>query len=177
MSSRRISIASLMWVVGIAALNLALGRVIFAWEPWRLAGVGLIGVTIQLGLFFLIRARGRPRLYAFWAGFTGGCTLGLCSFLYARVPDSRVGAFWDEYAAFIDGFLAVQFGIRILNRSPFDPVLLVIVAVFGFLPQILMGCAGGLVGLAVAWWRGRNDAPDPAAQDHFATVGRDQTAT
>ena len=61
MKPPRTSIVSLMLVVGIVALNLALGRTIFLAEPWRLAGIAPIGVIIQVGLFFLIRARGRPR--------------------------------------------------------------------------------------------------------------------
>ncbi len=72
MKGPRNSIVSLMYVVGIVALNLTLGRLIFEGEPWRLAGLAPIAVMIQLGLFFLIRARGRVRRYAFWAGFEAG---------------------------------------------------------------------------------------------------------
>lgn len=44
----RTSIVSLMLVVGIVALNLAFGRAIFLGEPWRLAGIGRIGVIIHV---------------------------------------------------------------------------------------------------------------------------------
>jgi hypothetical protein len=57
---RRNSIAWLMRAVGVVALNLAVGRTIFAFEPWRLAGIGPIAVTIQAGLLFLISARATP---------------------------------------------------------------------------------------------------------------------
>ena len=98
-----------MAVVGIVALNLAFARTVFPGEPWRLAGIGIIGSLIQVGLFFLIRARGKRRHYAFWAGFEAGSLLGAWSFLYARVPGSWVGYPWDNYAEFIDGWLLRAF--------------------------------------------------------------------
>jgi hypothetical protein len=153
MSLPRNSIASLMSVVGIVALNLAVGRAIFLAEPWRLAGVAPIGVIIQVGLYCLIRARGRPRRFAFWTGFEAGTVLGLWSFLCARVPESRVGAVWDDYGEFIDGLLRLHYGLPVLNRGPLDPVLLTMIAVFAFLPQFLMGVVGGLLGLSLAWSR------------------------
>ncbi len=58
MNPRLHSIASLMQVVGLVALNLAIGRVIFLFEPWRLAGIGPIAICIQSGLFFLLAPGG-----------------------------------------------------------------------------------------------------------------------
>ena len=80
-----------------------------------------------------------------------GGLLGLSSFLYARVAESRVGSLWDNYGEFIDGCLRSYYGISVLNRGPLDPVLLLTVAVFAFLPQLLMAVAGGLLGLSVGW--------------------------
>ena len=58
MKPRRTSIASLMLVVGRSALDMTFGRMIFQSEPWRLAGISLIGVIIQVGLCFLgLRSR------------------------------------------------------------------------------------------------------------------------
>ena len=153
MNPRRNSIARLMWIVGIVALNLAVGRSIFLSEPWRLAGIGPIAVAIELGLVCLIRARGRPRRYAFWTGFEAGSLLGLWSFVCVRVPESRVGALWDEYGAFIDGQLLAAYGLSVLDRGPLDPVFLSMIAVFAFLPQLLLGIAGGFLGLSLAWSR------------------------
>lgn len=153
MNPRRNSIARLMWIVGIVALNLAVGRSIFLSEPWRLAGIGPIAVAIELGLVCLIRARGRPRRYAFWTGFEAGSVLGLWSFVCVRVPESRVGALWDEYGAFIDGQLRAAYGLSVLDRGPLDPVFLSMIAVFAFLPQLLLGIAGGFLGLSLAWSR------------------------
>jgi hypothetical protein len=153
MNLPRHSIARLMWLVGIVALNLAIGREIFLSEPWRLAGIGPIAVVIQLGLVCLIRARGRPRRYAFWTGFEAGSILGFWSFLYAQVPDSRVGALWEEYRVFIDLQLRVVFGLAVFNRRYDNPVLLTVIAIFAFLPQLLMGIAGGLLVLSVVWSR------------------------
>jgi hypothetical protein len=140
-----------MRAVGVVALNLAVGRTIFAFEPWRLAGIGPIAVTIQAGLLFLVRARGRPRRYAFWAGYEAGSVLGLWSFLYVRVPESAVGSLWEDYGAFIDGLIRAHYGTSVLNRGPLDSVLLITVAVFAFLPQFLIGLGAGLLSLSLAW--------------------------
>ena len=153
MNLRRNTIAALMLVVIIVALNLAAARAIYMFEPWRLAGVGPISLAIQAGLFYLIRSRGRPRQYAFWAGFEAGSILGLWSFLYVLVPDSIVGSIWDAYAAVIDEFLRVNFGLPVLNRNPLDPVFLAAVAVFAFLPQVLMGLGAGGLALSFTWSR------------------------
>jgi hypothetical protein len=151
MSPRRKSIASLMKLVAIVALNLGIGRMIFLSEPWRLAGIAPIAMAIQFGLFFLARSSGRPRRYAYWLGFETGGLLGICSFMYARVPDSAVGALWEEYTVFINDLLRVHLGLSIFDRNPFDPALLIVVAVFGSLPQMLMAIAGGLLGLCLGW--------------------------
>jgi hypothetical protein len=153
MNLRRNTIASLMLVVVIVALNVAAARAIYRFEPWRLAGAGPITLAIQAGLFFLIRARGRPRQYAFWAGFEVGSVLGLWSFLYVRVPDSTVGSVWDAYAAAINEFLRVNYALPVLNRGPFDPIFLTVVAVFAFLPQLLMGLGAGGLALSFTWAR------------------------
>jgi hypothetical protein len=153
MSLRRNTIASLMLVVVVVALNLAVARAIYLFEPWRLAGTGPIALAIQGGLFYLIRSRRRPRQHAFWAGFEVGSILGLWSFLYVLVPDSKVGSVWEAYAATIDEFLRVNYGLPVLDRSPFDPIFLAAVAVFAFLPQLLMGLGAGGLALSVTWSR------------------------
>jgi hypothetical protein len=116
----RPSIGILMCVVGIVALNLAVGRTIYQFVPWRLAGVFLIGLLLQAGLLCLFRGRSRRRLYAFWVGFELGAVLGLTSFLYARVPDSWIGSLWEKYAEFIDVLLRTHFGLPVLNRGAKD---------------------------------------------------------
>jgi hypothetical protein len=153
MNQRRTSIASLMKFVVVVALNLCIGRLVFRYEPWRLAAIGPIAVAIQVGLYSLVRSRGRPRPCSFWVGFETGGLLGLISLLYARVPESVVGAAWDDYAEFIDDLLSVNLGLSVLNRDPFDPALLIAVAVFASLPQMAMAVAGGLIGLTLGWSR------------------------
>ncbi len=153
MNLPRTSIAWWMKAVVLVALNLAAGRMLLVSEPWRLAGMGPIALAIQAGLFFLIRARGHPRRYAFWTGFEAGALLGFWSFLYVRVPDSWVGSLWDAYAEYIDELLRVQFALPVLSRGPFDPVLLAVITIFAFLPQLLLGFVAGLLALALAWSR------------------------
>ena len=89
---RRVTIASWMYLVAIVALDLAVAHAVYLFEAWRFAGIAPIAIALELGLFFLIRSRGRLRPYAFWAGFEIGGLLGIASFLFANVPDSRLGA-------------------------------------------------------------------------------------
>ena len=151
MTGPRTSIVWLMSLVSIVALNLAVGQTIFLGEPWRLAGIAPTAIVIQLGLYNLILARGRRRQNAFWAGFEAGALVGLSSFLYARVPESQVAAFWDSYAEFIDAGLREYCGLSVLNRRPLDPLFLTAIAVFAFLPQLLLAVVGGLLSLSSAW--------------------------
>jgi hypothetical protein len=146
-----------MGIIGIVALNLTLGRAVYGLVPWRLAGVFLNGIVLQIGAFCLICSRGWRRAYAFWAGVVFGSLLGLTSFLYARADDSWVGALWETYANFIDNLLLKYFDISVINRPEEDPLLLAMVALFGFLPQFVMALLGGLLGLWLGWsepsWR------------------------
>jgi hypothetical protein len=146
---RQTSLLALLGVVGIVALDLAFARVFVPYEPWRVAGVAMIGLLIQVGLVFLFRARGMRRRYAFWAGFEVGALVGFSSFFYVRVPGSTIGNLWGVYGEFIDGCLSHYFGISALNRGALDPVLLWIVAVFAFLPQLCMAVTGGVLALSV----------------------------
>jgi hypothetical protein len=56
----RSSIAMLMVTVGIVALNMAEGREIYQFVPWRLAGIFLSRAVLRVGLYCLICSRGRP---------------------------------------------------------------------------------------------------------------------
>ena len=82
MKLTRTPIFALMQVVVLVAVNLAVGRMIFDGEPWRLAGIGPIGVLVELGLVVLIHNRRRRGRYAFWTGFEAGALLGIWSFLH-----------------------------------------------------------------------------------------------
>jgi hypothetical protein len=69
MKPPQFSIAKLMIVVGIVALNITAPQF---WshssEPSALSGRFLTFIALQVGLFFLIRSR-RTWLFPFWAGF------------------------------------------------------------------------------------------------------------
>src|SRR5262249_37389268 len=70
----RVSIARLMVIVAIIALNIAATRAFMRWE-W--SGLFLIGLALQVGLLGLIRCRIGSR--AFWWGFEA---FGLASALF-----------------------------------------------------------------------------------------------
>jgi len=62
-----------------------------------------------------------------------------------------VGSLWEAYTVFIDDLLRTYHGLSVLNRGLEDPVFLVTVAVFAFLPQLLIALVGGLLGLSLGW--------------------------
>jgi hypothetical protein len=88
MNSPRLTIATMMCFVGIVAVSLAVGRALFASEPWLAAGVCLAGLAIQVGLFRIVRVRGRSR--AFWAGFVVCGTLAASSFAGGMIVSKSI---------------------------------------------------------------------------------------
>jgi hypothetical protein len=146
---RRRSIAALMSVIGVVAVNLTVGRAIYEVLPWKLAGVLLMVVFLQVGFVYLVFSRANPRWYGFWAGIELGGVLGLTSFVYARVPDTWLGDLWDRYALFVDRLLLEHFHTPVLNRAPEDPIFLLAVTTFAFLPQFVLAVLGGVIGISI----------------------------
>ena len=60
---------------------------------------------------------------------------------------------WDQYAQLVNVQMIAHFGLHVLPRRPTDPIFLIMVAVFGTLPQLLMASCGGFLGLSLAWSR------------------------
>jgi hypothetical protein len=169
----RFSIGKLMVVVGLIALNLSAGRVLFAIEPWLLIGVALAGLALQWAAFRLIGSRGRAR--AFWAGFLAAGVLAAWSLVAAmffrtslnvginRTTGERMTltspgysaadqawAAWNGYVEFVDDGLARLPSIAgILERD--DAWVAVAGVVLAFLPQFGIALAGGGLAWFVAW--------------------------
>jgi hypothetical protein len=99
----RVSIGTLMIFVGVAAVDLALGRAIHAYHRGLLPGIALSGLVLQVGLFRMIRGKGMVR--AFWAGYIAAGALTFSSLLF---PGSRFWTAWYTY------FLIVGNCLRIL---------------------------------------------------------------
>ncbi len=77
----RISLRTLMVLVGLAAVDSAIVRATWGSKHHVLEGIALIGLALNAGLLLLIRARGRAR--AFWAGFLLAGLLAAGSFAWA----------------------------------------------------------------------------------------------
>jgi hypothetical protein len=166
----RFSIGKLMIVVGLIALNLAAGRVLYSIEPWLLVGIAPAGLALQFAAFRLIRSRGPAR--AFWAGFLAVGLLAAWSLVAAMLFRTSVNVainrttgqpmFWttpgyrgaDQAWAVWTGYIVlVEKGLAhlpstagILERG--DAVDAIVGVVVAFLPQFVIALAGGLL----AWF-------------------------
>ena len=164
----RLSIAEIMTVVGIVALNLAATRALSDDNHELLGGVVPMAVILQVGIFSLIRSQGRVR--AFWAGFLVFGTMGMTSFLGAALfcpsdsvsidpktekaivknfPRSPTWVLWSRYGRFVFKTL------ESLPNSDFilgdggdshghDGIPLGTKALILSLPQMVLAGAGGL---------------------------------
>jgi hypothetical protein len=173
MKHPRFSIGRLMSVVGIVALNLWAGRVLFSIEPWMLPGAAPAGLTLEFAVYRLIRSRGRAR--AFWAGFLAAGLLAVGSLIWGiwfhesvnagidvitgeRVTlttpglasGDRAWGVWAAYLEFVvSGLERLPLTRGILTR---DGALQVIAGtVIVLLPQLLLAVAGGLLASFIVW--------------------------
>jgi hypothetical protein len=172
----RFSIGRLMIVVGLIALNLAAGRVLFSIEPWLLIGVAPTGLALQFAVFRLILSRGPAR--AFWAGFLAAGLLAAWSLVGAmlfrtsvnvginRTTGQRITfttpgyrgadyawAAWRNYLELVMNALArLPSTAGILQRD--DAAEAIAGVVVAFLPQFLIALACGLLAWLGAWVAG-----------------------
>jgi hypothetical protein len=168
------SIAKMMAIVGVVALNLAAARLLLSHSLYLLIGASLIGLSLQVGSFRLVRSRNRVRM--FWVGFVAFGSLAMLSFLwgtifapitrvaaprsrmhYAPIPGSPMWTLWHAYFGFAVQFLGfLPYSSQILGIGGEMPVITV--AAITFLPQLLIAAAGGLLTrLVVRWWHKTSD--------------------
>jgi hypothetical protein len=172
----RVSIAGVMLVVAIAALDIAVARAVLmanpqavAWaafmpNPIVVTGGALPCIALQWAAFSVIRGRGRAR--AFWLGFLAFGSVITAAFLWAmlfpriyavarartfvKAPGSVLFPLWMSYDRLVwdrIGRLLFDF-----NTSPATFVATAARVVFQALvwstPQLLVALIGGLI----AWW-------------------------
>ncbi len=168
----RFSIAKLMVIVGVAALNLAAVRF---WspssEPSLFTGRVLMSIALQVGLFSLIRSR-RTGYRTFWWGFV---SFGLAAFItsvyidFFSSDDSELFDAMDQYL--FSTFTLLE---RICLLIP-DPYLRSRVRTaflmpdntftshfmydfVSFLPQLLIALSGGVVtSVTIRLWGKRQE--------------------
>ncbi len=192
MKPPRLSIAKLMVVVVIVAINFGAARILFSYNTEMLIGVALSGIVLQLGLYQLLRSRGRGR--AFWAGFITCGLMATMSFVWAilfpevigidfdnngsmatvRTPGSPLYTAWFGYAEFVsDHIIGPILESHSMNsRINFDSylggaLLVSIRVVVRFVPQLLIALVGGLLTSLIVrrWGKKPADAPNlPAAR-------------
>lgn len=164
----RLSIAEIMTVVGIVALNLAAARAFSDDYHELLCEVAPMAVTLQVGILSLIRSRGRVR--AFETGYVAFGSLAMASFIGAvffcpsdsvtidpktgqavvrTSPGAPIWVLWSRYGRFVFKTL------ENLPNSDFivgdggdshgdDGVPLGTKALILSLPQMVFAVAGGL---------------------------------
>jgi hypothetical protein len=154
------SIGTLLVVIGIVALDLAIGRALLERDDHYLLGLTLSGPVIQLGLIRAITRRGSSR--SFWIGFVLSATLAAASFiLFVERPesDSLPTIAWGEYARFIHLNLVEIYEDGFKIHPVMDPLALALakftlLMILFFLPQLLAALSGGWIFLFVSRVRG-----------------------
>jgi hypothetical protein len=148
MKRPRTSIAALMTVVAVVALNIGIARALFATLPSLIAGVAPIAALLQIGVYLLIRRRGRAR--AFWSGFVACGTAALATLLWAfAFRGSSMSALWSFYAEETAIRIIVRDYPQLLRGLAWLPTAAAIFLV----PQLLAAMFGGLLALGIARWR------------------------
>jgi hypothetical protein len=168
----RFSIAKLMVIVGVVALNLA---AVQFWspssEPSLLTGRFLMSIALQVGIFSLIRTR-RSEYRTFWWGFV---SFGLATSITSIYIDLFSSANWPPFNA-IDQYLSFTFDllermcmlipdvywrskIRTSFLAPDNSLTSHFMFDFvSFLPQLLIAVSGGaLTSMVLRRWVKRHD--------------------
>ena len=164
----RFSIAGMMGLVAVVALNAMGTRVLYRWHPDFLSAIGPGALIFQVCLFRMFRDHGIKRIY--WAGCIAGLAIaaGFCLWGMARglanraqfdpisgknvvrwVPGHPMWPGWPIYRAYVyDFILSFRNGSEIIHR--FDAVSMVVLGIILFLPQLAFSVACGLMALFVA---------------------------
>jgi hypothetical protein len=163
-----ISIAIVMAFIVLAALNLAVARLLLDYDGYILAAIVPSGLTLQLAVVQLIRKRHVFR--AFWAGFIAGLivTAGLClsgmfhdrvrtshfdpsvgKNVFSWAPGAPLWPGWPSYRRYAyQTILSFPWGRPLMDR--YDLTALSVFAVVMFLPQFLVALVTGLLALLIA---------------------------
>ena len=150
MNRPRLSMAKLMAIVAIIALNIAALRALFFSRMELALGIMPIGIVLQVGLLKAIRNQGRSRF--FWTGFSILGTAAAASFIWAAFFDkSWLGIGWISYTLSANAFLrSYAPGLGLSMYSPNKWIIIVTVAIICFVPQLAAALIGGLSGVLIA---------------------------
>jgi hypothetical protein len=163
----RISIAKVMALVAIIAVNIAAVRALHAYNEEWAEGVVLTGLAVQYATLRAIRGRGSAR--AFWLGFIAAGAVMMMSFIGGD-PDgvSMLFRLWTGYGKYANRWLNRLTHVwDYYNRTRSEPVLVLTLAVVWSGPQLVIAVFGGLVG----WFVSQRD-PLPPAHEGRENGGR-----
>jgi hypothetical protein len=150
MNRPRLSMAKLMAIVAIIALNIAAVRALIFSRMELAIGLMPFGIVLQFGLLKAIRNRGRSRF--FWTGFSILGTAAAASFIGAAIFDkSWLGIGWSSYAFSANAFLrSYAPGLGLSMFSPNKWIIIATLAIICFVPQLVAASIGGLSGVLIA---------------------------
>lgn len=157
----RPSIARLMTIVGVIALNIAALRFLLYSRMELAFGILPIAIALQIGLFQAIHSHGRSRV--FWTGFCIAGTAAAASFIWAATfENSWLANRWNPYTFAANRFLHTYLpGLGLSMFSPNKLIIIATLAIIWFTPQLAAALIGGLSNVALVM-RGRwNSSDDP----------------
>lgn len=158
MSTGRLSIARLMLVIAIIAINIAAARAILPDHIEILVGVALMWLGLQIALVRMFDQRGERQ--AFWAGFLVFGFLAISSYVWAMMfpstllvtpggpvietPGSPVYPIWNGYLGLLISFLEGMVG-RGADKVAVLALGLILMIVWIALPQGVTAISGGFL--------------------------------
>jgi hypothetical protein len=147
----RLTLARLMAVVGVIAVDLAAARALYLRDVELALGLALMGLASQFAFLRAIRRRGRAR--AFWLGFATTGYAAMALFTWGSCfQDSVVFGWWLSYTLYADGVLALIPSAPRFYGGGGNGVAIEIAAAFvWFIPQLLTAMVGGLSAALVTW--------------------------
>jgi hypothetical protein len=164
MTLPRFTIAQLLGFVAVVALNAALGRGLFAWNPELLIGIAIPLLVFELAGCCLLGGRRTRR--PFWSGFLlFGLVVSASFVLNVLVPvvyaltssgtliktsGTPVAVLWYQYGIVASNLLRPVFEGRV-SADPYAPDVVLIRALVWAVPQLVAALIGG----CVAWLMAR----------------------
>jgi hypothetical protein len=146
-----LTLARLMAVVGVVAVNTAAARALYFRDEELALGLALMGLASQFALLRAIRRRGLAR--AFWSGFVTTGLAAMAMFAWGiSFQDSVLFGWLLSYTRYADGVLAlIPSAPRLYGGGGNDLAIEVAAAFVWFIPQLLAAMVGGLSAALVTW--------------------------
>src|SRR4051812_13353628 len=108
MNTPRLTIAKLIAVVAVVAVNLGVARALVASGMWFLLATAVTGLAIQIAIVCMVRGRGYSRV--FWSGFATCGLAAAVSCVWAMTHNSHqhpsmAYRLWNPYVVFMAGLI------------------------------------------------------------------------